>query len=409
MINKKTITTQKKIPKLRFPGFSDEWEEKKLGDIFQRITTKNEEDNHNVLTISAQHGLINQEHFFTKKVSSENLSGYYLLQKDDFAYNKSYSKGYPMGAIKRLTRYGTGVVSPLYICFRKKDGAYSDAYLEKYLEGHINHEIGRIAQEGARNHGLLNISTKEFFSDIKFFCPATSEQQKIADFLGTIDESIDNLRRQKEELEAYKKGIMQKIFSQEIRFKDDNGNDFPEWGEKRLGDLFVERLERKGDKKLDLLSVTLGNGVTKQSSSNKPDNSSEDKSNYKVVDKNDIVYNTMRMWQGASGVSNCAGCASPAYTVIGLKEGSIDFYKYLFKQPRVIFDFYRYSQGLTSDTWNLKFKHFSRIAVNVPGSTEEQEKIARILSLIDDLINFKKQQIVQAEEWKRGLMQKLFI
>ena len=189
-----------------------DWEEKKLGQIFNRITTKNKENNKNVLTISAQKGLINQEKYFNKSVSSKDLTGYYLLNKGDFAYNKSYSKGYPMGAIKRLANYDKGVVSTLYICFNVVSNE-SQFFFEQYFEsGLLNKELHKIAQEGARNHGLLNISVVEFFEDINLITPQIEEQQKIASFLSEIDKKIELVETQIQQSKNFKKGLLQQMF-----------------------------------------------------------------------------------------------------------------------------------------------------------------------------------------------------
>lgn len=151
-------------PRLRFPGFTGEWDEKKLSDVFTRRTEKNAEDNKNVLTISAHYGLISQLDFFKKSVSASNVTGYYLLHKGDFAYNKSSSQGKPVGAIKPLKLYDKGVVSTLYICFRCKD-PNAVGFWEQYFDaGIFDKEIMSIAQEGARNHGLLNVPTSDFLS-----------------------------------------------------------------------------------------------------------------------------------------------------------------------------------------------------------------------------------------------------
>ena len=188
------------------------WEEKKFGEVFERITQKNKENNQNVLTISAQQGLINQLEYFTKSVSAKDVSGYYLLEKGDFAYNKSYSKGYPLGAIKKLNRYDKGVVSTLYICFRVKE-LVSSVFFEKFFDyGGINKEINKIAQEGARNHGLLNISVIEFFRDIIIRFPKLEEQEKIANFLSSIDKKIDLVSTQIENTKDFKKGLLQQMF-----------------------------------------------------------------------------------------------------------------------------------------------------------------------------------------------------
>ncbi|MED7818422.1 MULTISPECIES: restriction endonuclease subunit S [unclassified Francisella] len=187
------------------------WEEKVFNEIFERITSKNKENNLNVLTISAQQGLINQETYFNKSVSAKDLSGYYLLYKDDFAYNKSYSNGYPLGAIKRLKKYNRGVVSTLYICFRTKNNNVS--FLEHYFDnGGLNKEIHKIAQEGARNHGLLNISVVEFFNDIHISIPCSEEQTKIANFLSAVDSKIELATKQLEDTKEFKKGLLQQMF-----------------------------------------------------------------------------------------------------------------------------------------------------------------------------------------------------
>ena len=189
-----------------------DWEKKKFSQVFERITRKNKENNLNTLTISAQHGLINQRDFFNKSVSADDLTGYYLLKRGDFAYNKSYSNGYPMGATKRLKLYEKGVVSTLYICFSSENEVEAQFY-EKYFEGgFLNHELSKIAQEGARNHGLLNMSVVEFFRDITLDYPSIKEQEKIANFLTALDQKIEAIAQQIELTEQYKKGLLQKMF-----------------------------------------------------------------------------------------------------------------------------------------------------------------------------------------------------
>ena len=188
-----------------------DWEERVLGEVAKRITTKNKAFNTNVLTISAQYGLISQLEYFNKSVSAKDVSGYYLLEKNDFAYNKSYSNGYPMGAIKRLARYEKGIVSTLYICFRNNE-LFDNAFAEQYFETGIhNKEIEKVAQEGARNHGLLNIGVSDFFNTY-LFIPSLPEQTKIANFLSAIDEKIALSTIQIEKTEQYKKGLLQKMF-----------------------------------------------------------------------------------------------------------------------------------------------------------------------------------------------------
>ena len=198
-------------PSLRFPGFEGEWEEISLSDCFERITEKNAENNSNVLTISAQYGLISQLDFFNKSVSAADVTGYYLLHRGDFAYNKSSSQGRPVGAIKPLKLYDKGVVSTLYICFRCKDPQEIDFWEQYFEAGMLDKEILSIAQEGARNHGLLNIPVSEFFN-LTVRRPSPKEQKKIAECLAAIDDTIASEEKKLEALKNHRRGMMQKMF-----------------------------------------------------------------------------------------------------------------------------------------------------------------------------------------------------
>ncbi|MDF2438987.1 MAG: hypothetical protein K0Q95_3363 [Bacteroidota bacterium] len=212
---KKGVMQQLFSGKLRFKNEKGksypEWEEKRLGGVAERVTRKNKENNLNVLTISAQQGLISQLEYFNKQISSKDVTNYYLLEKNEFAYNKSYSTGYPMGAIKRLIKYDKGVVSTLYICFRFSKDVSLD-FMEQYFEnGKHNIEIEKVAQEGARNHGLLNIGVTDFLN-IKLELPPLDEQIKIANYLSLIDNRIQTVNNQISRTQTFKKGLLQQMF-----------------------------------------------------------------------------------------------------------------------------------------------------------------------------------------------------
>ena len=216
---KKYLMQQLLTGKKRLPGFSGDWKIVRLHQIVKRHTKRNTIGNTNVLTISAQYGLINQAEFFNKAIASDDKSNYFLLERGDFAYNKSYSNGYPFGAIKRLTRYDAGIVSPLYICFRIKNKSISDEYLEQYFEvGVMNHEIQACAQEGARNHGLLNITVDDFFNS-KLLLPPSEEQTAIVQVLSTADWELDLLRQDIEQEKQKKKALMQLLLTGIVRVK----------------------------------------------------------------------------------------------------------------------------------------------------------------------------------------------
>lgn len=202
-----------RVPRMRFPRFSGDWVEKKLREVFSRITRKNSENNKNVLTISAQYGLISQLDFFKKSIAAPDLTGYYLLHKGEFAYNKSSSQGRPVGAIKPLKLYDKGVVSTLYMCFKCKDLREIDFWEQYFDAGMLDKEIASIAQEGARNHGLLNISTRRFF-ELSVIVPTLPEQRKIASSLSALDDIITAEAEKLKALKNHKKGLMQQLFPQ---------------------------------------------------------------------------------------------------------------------------------------------------------------------------------------------------
>ena len=190
------------------------WEEKCLGDFARRVARKNKGNACKLpLTISAEYGLIDQSVFFNKTVASKDMSTYYLLRKGEFAFNKSTSKDYPVGAIKRLDRYDVGAVSPLYICFELRGDDVLSDFAVQYFETDKWHQgVLDIAQEGARTHGLLNISVPGFFETVHELPSDLEEQQKIADFLSNFDEAIAAAKKELELWKELKKGLLQQMF-----------------------------------------------------------------------------------------------------------------------------------------------------------------------------------------------------
>ena len=206
-------TPKESMPAKRVSTYSKEWKLIKLSDICQRIQTKNTGNQcRQVLTIAAQHGLVNQEDFFNKTVASENLEGYYLLQKGDFAYNKSYSGDYTWGAIKRLERYDKGVLSPLYICFRPDLSKVDADFLAHYFESKKWYKgVADIAGEGARNHGLLNISVIDFFNTTHRI-PNLDEQKRIAKILNSLSLKLSCEQRIMQSLMMQRNYLLRNMF-----------------------------------------------------------------------------------------------------------------------------------------------------------------------------------------------------
>ena len=212
MLSKMFPKAGQTVPEIRLDGFEGEWVEKRLKDISKRVTRKNNDlVSERALTISAQFGLIDQEEFFQKKIASKDVSGYYLIKKGEFAYNKSYSTGYPLGAIKRLDKYENGVLSTLYILFKAVD--VDSDYLAHYYESDKWHqEVSMCAAEGARNHGLLNIAPADFFNTRLVVPKELEEQRAIGSYFSNLDNLINSHQEKISQLENLKKKLLQDMF-----------------------------------------------------------------------------------------------------------------------------------------------------------------------------------------------------
>ena len=232
------MAEKQNTPEIRFEGFTDPWEQRKLGEIARRITRKNDGNESDLpLTISAQYGLVDQRTFFNNQVASKNMSGYYLLKKGEFAYNKSTSNDSPWGAIKRLVNYDKGCVSTLYICFDLIN-ADPDFLVTYYESNRWYKSVQLIAAEGARNHGLLNIAPDDFFDTVLSIPGQQQEQKLIGNYFANLDNLITLHQRKYDKLCTVKKSMLDKMFPKpgetepEIRFE---GFTDP-WEQRKLGD-----------------------------------------------------------------------------------------------------------------------------------------------------------------------------
>ncbi|WP_293737854.1 restriction endonuclease subunit S [uncultured Parasutterella sp.] len=202
-------------PAIRLTGFNADWEQEKLQNFAVRITRKNiKKQNNRPLTISAQHGLVDQTVYFNNRVAAQDVSNYYLIKKGEFAYNRSTSKDAPVGAVRRLVDYEEGVLSTLYLVFSITDPQHVDPnYLSYFFETTGWHSwILERAAEGARNHGLLNVSSQDFLSLPVMLPSSLEEQQKIGEFFQKIDDCIILLERQADLLKQIKSSLLLNMF-----------------------------------------------------------------------------------------------------------------------------------------------------------------------------------------------------
>lgn len=260
----------------------------------------------------------------------------------------------------------------------------------------------------SQRSGQPGVNVKEY-SNYKLFAPKFQDQNKIGLLLNKLDNTVALQQRMLKQLNTLKKAMLQKMFADQNYHKPElRFNGFSEdWEQRKLEKIFKERKEKSGSKAL--LSVSINNGVTPFNESGRKNNSSKDKHNYRVVKPGDIAYNSMRMWQGALGVSNLEGIVSPAYTVITpTKNEDPYFYYYMFKKQSSLNIFQRNSQGLTSDTWNLKFPLLKLISFYTT-NTEEQMKIAKLLLSVDKTITLQQKKLNNLNSLKEFLLQTMFI
>nr|WP_321496491.1 restriction endonuclease subunit S [uncultured Methanolobus sp.] len=204
------------------PCHERKWKEVRLNKLFESMTQKNAVAETNVLTTSAEHGLVSQLKYYKKSVSAKDVSGYYLLKKGDFAYNRSSSNGYPYGVIKRLDESDQGVLSTLYISMRPISGQEmnSDFYVYLFESGILNRKLRGICQEGARSHGLLNLSKSDYFA-MKIPYPTIETQNEVAEILNLAGNEIELIRSTLEKYKTQKRVLMQKMLTGEWRVMSD--------------------------------------------------------------------------------------------------------------------------------------------------------------------------------------------
>lgn len=380
-------------PTIRFRGFDDEWEQRKLDDVVEFLDTMRK-----------------------PLEGAKRISGPYPYYGASGIVD--YVDGYLFDEeLILLSEDGANIIDRNYpVCFLAS-GKYwvnNHAHVLRTKQGNENNFICNSLERKdytQYNTGMaMPKLNKETCKKIPILCPGFEEQKKIGDYFRSLDNLITLHQRKCDETKKLKKYMLQKMFPQngskvpEIRFKGFTD----EWEQRKLGEVLKERSERANGSE-ELLSVTIGNGVIKQADSDKRNAASDDKSNYKIVRKGDLPYNSMRMWQGAVGNSEYDGIVSPAYTVlVPTEEANSKFFMELFKKESTLQIFQRWSQGLTSDTWNLKYPALSTIQFYIP-SVFEQTKIADYFIQLDHLITLHQHKCEEIKKLKKFMLQNMFI
>lgn len=388
-------SVKSKVPKLRFKGFSGEWERDELSKV---INLRNESGNKEDFDVDIElENLVIDKGIIIGDTSTRTQSNS-IFKKNDILFGKlrPYLNKWWLADCDGIK---SGEIWALY----PKQG-FSNLFIYGYIQTYQFLKAANLTSGTKMPRADWSILKEQ---SINF--PLLEEQIQIGTFPQKFDRVIELQQNALTQTQNYKETMLQKMFPQKgekvprVRFKGFSGN----WVKKKLEECFDERNERAESG--ELISVTINSGVVLASSLERRDTSSSDKSNYKMVCIGDIAYNSMRMWQGASGLSIYSGVLSPAYTVI-IPKNNISglFFSYQFKLPFMINMFRNNSQGLTSDTWNLKFPLLKEISVKIP-SLKEQIQIGNFFQQLDKQIAEQQNKLTYYQTLKKAMLQRLFI
>ena len=398
------------VPKLRFKREDGtdypEWEQTCVGKVFDKVKDKNKDcSNTNVITNSAEFGLISQRDFFDKDIAVEGKTdNYTIIKTNDFVYNPRKSSFAPFGAFNGYTLADDGIVSPLYFCLRMKNNKMSANFMLWYFKSSRWHRfIYENGEQGGARHDRVGIS-EEMVKGIPIDKPCLEEQQKIAAFLSAVDEVIAQSEAEVQNLEQQKKAAMQKIFSQEVRFKREDGTEYPEWEEKAVIDVATlingrayksEEFQKEGK----YLILRVGNLFTNDTVYYSNLELEADK----YIDEGDLIY----AWSATFGARIYHGekCIYH-YHIWKVVPHSIDKTYLLYALNN---DVQFISSELNGGTMHhLTKSEMEQRILSVP-CLEEQQKIADFLSAYDEAISYAKQELDKWKELKKGLLQQMFV
>lgn len=386
----------KNEPNIRIKGFEGEWKECTFNNLVDRISSYS--SSKSLPTVEFE-DIISGENRLNKDVYSKPIhKGGIAFEKNDVLFGKlrPYLKNILFATFNGIA------VGDFWVL--RANESYP-AFIYTLVNNKSFMDVANISSGSKMPRADWNLVSKH-----KFLVPSFFEQRAIATYFRHIDSLIETADKKIASLKQVKEASLQSMFPKEgqkvpeVRFKGFEG----EWKIDELGNLFTERVE--SDVFAEMLSVTQGQGIIKANENGRYDNSNNDKSKYRLVKVGDIAYNSMRMWQGASGYSPYYGIVSPAYTVV-VPNNNVDscFFAYMFKTAIMIKQFRLHSQGLTTDTWNLKFPAFSKIDVTYPADKAEQRKIASFFVHLDKQIAIAQQRLDLLRRIKSACLNEMFV
>ncbi|MBN1990460.1 MAG: restriction endonuclease subunit S [Bacteroidales bacterium] len=420
-----------KIPEIRFPEFKGEWEHKRLSELLsesKKLNTDLKYDKGEVLSVSGELGIVNQIEHLGRSYAGESVHNYGVVETGDIVYTKSPLKANPFGIIK-LNKGKAGIVSTLYAVYKVKEKNAVGEFLDYYfsLDANTNRYLRPLVKKGAKNDMKIN---NAYVLHDRIFAPTIPEQKRIAAFFDVLEKRITQLKKKKDLLEQYKKGVMQKIFSQEIRFKDENGRDFPDWSLVEFEELYCYKTTNS------LSRENLNYSIGKIKNIHYGDIHTKYKSQFHLASEyvpfinpevdltglNEDVYCKVGdliiadASEDYKDIGKCIEISSIGnekilaglHTILARPNQNkvqIGYGGYAMQDQNIRLQIQRIAQG--TKVLGLSSKMLSKVKVNLP-SKLEQTKIANLLSAIDQKISHCQQQIEQTTQWKKGLLQKMF-
>ncbi|MDT3024205.1 restriction endonuclease subunit S [Staphylococcus aureus] len=392
-------TQTKNVPELKFPEFEGEWEEKKLGEFAGKVTKKNVDKKYiETLTNSAELGIISQKDYFDKEISNiDNIKKYYVVEENDFVYNPRISNYAPFGPVNRNKLGKKGVMSPLYTVFKIQNIDLN--FIEFYFKSSKWYRFMALNGDSGARADRFSIKNRTFM-EMPLHIPCMDEQIKIGQFFSKLDRQIELEEQKLELLQQQKKGYMQKIFSQELRFKDENGNVYPEWEERRFADIFKfhNKLRKPIKENLRVKGSYPYYGATG------------------IIDYvDDFIFDGNYLLIGEDGANIITRSAPLVYLVNGKfwvnnhahilspLNGNI---QYLYQVAELV-NYEKYNTGTAQPKLNIQ--NLKIISVVISTNLEEQQKIGSFLSKLDRQIDLEEQKLELLQQRKKALLKSMFV
>jgi len=406
-----------KKPLIRFPEFKDTWEHKQLSEFLTESKRRNSDlkyGKNDVLSVSGEYGIVNQIEHLGRSYAGVSVHNYNVVETDNIVYTKSPLKENPFGIIK-LNKGKTGIVSTLYAVYNVNKKTAYPPFFEYYfwLDANTNRYLRPLVRKGAKN--TLQIGNDEVIRG-KVFAPTVPEQKRIASFFTVLDKRISELKQKKSLLEQYKKGVMQKIFSQELRFKDEKGKDFPKWEKRKLSELTTLITKGTTPKSFSPTGINFIKIECFQNEriSNEKCLFIDEKTHFKELKRSILVEGDLLFAIAGATIGKCdfvkkeilPANTNQALAIIRLKEDVNAHFVYhnlkSYRMKKYIID-----NITTGAQPNLNLEQMGNFSIPYP-SLAEQNKIANLFSTVDNLINQNQSEIQETEQYKRGLLQNMF-